>query len=42
MDVWPPASLPGLTSKTAMPYPVEVSRRADQVAASTASAAGLA
>ncbi len=40
MDVWPPASLPGPTSNTAMPYPVEVSRRADQVAASTASAAG--
>src|ERR1700739_4387281 len=38
MDVCPPALLPGLTSKTAMPYPVQVSRRADHVAVSTASA----
>jgi hypothetical protein len=40
IDVWPPASLPGLTSKTAMPYPGAVSRRADHVAASVASAPG--
>ena len=33
-----PASEPGSTSKTAIPYPVEVSRRADQIASSTASA----
>ncbi|HET6186336.1 MAG TPA: hypothetical protein VFE59_04975 [Trebonia sp.] len=40
IDVWPPASVPGFTSNTAMPYPVAVSRRADQVASSTASAPG--
>jgi hypothetical protein len=39
MLAWPSASEPvGSTSKTAIPYPVEVSRRADQMASSTASA----
>jgi len=42
MLVRPPLSEPGLTSKTATPYPVDVSHRADQTASSTVSAAARA
>src|ERR1700677_2265433 len=40
MLVWLPGPSPGLTSNTAMPYPADVSLRADQTASSAASAAG--